>query len=206
MTGDHDRQQDSWSHLGPMANRGGAGYPDLLTQVRRLQDAVVGASAPNETIVAVARHLSEIASELEQYEVPEAQAPVGTRTDLPGRGHPFLVPHVVDSWTDSRVEAHVTFTRFYLGGNGAAHGGALPLLFDEVLGRLSSGGGRKVARTAYLHVNYRHITPIGRRLELEATFDREEGRKRYISARLRDGDVVVADADGLFVELRPGQP
>ena len=104
------------------------------------------------------------------------------------------------------MRGRVVFTRIYLGGNGAAHGGTVPLLFDEVLGRLNSSGGRSVGRTAYLHVNYRHITPIGRELELEATLDRIEGRKRFITGRLRDGDTVVADAEGLFVELLPGQP
>ncbi|MBB5160612.1 hypothetical protein [Mycobacterium sp. AZCC_0083] len=50
------------------------------------------------------------------------------------------------------------------------------------------------------------MTPIGRRLELDATLDRVEGRKRFVSGRLRDGTATVADAEGLFVELFPGQP
>ena len=67
-------------------------------------------------------------------------------------------------------------------------------------------GSRPPARTAYLHVNYRNITPIERELQLTARFDREEGRKRFLSGELRDGDTLCADVEGLFVALRPGQP
>jgi predicted thioesterase len=74
------------------------------------------------------------------------------------------------------------------------------------LGRIANSGSRAVSRTAYLKVNYRHITPIGVELRVEATVDRIEGRKRWISGRLFHHDVLVADAEGLFIELRPGQP
>jgi acyl-coenzyme A thioesterase PaaI-like protein len=83
----------------------------------------------------------------------------------------------------------------------------LPLLFDDVVGRMvNSNGGERPARTAYLHVNYRHITPLDRELRIEASLDRIEGRKRFASGRLYDGETLVSDAEGLFVELRQGMP
>jgi hypothetical protein len=82
----------------------------------------------------------------------------------------------------------------------------LPLLFDEVLGRLANSVGRTVARTAYLKVNFRKITPIGVTLHVDATVDRIEGRKRWVSARLLNGGTLIADAEWLFVELLPDQP
>ncbi|MCU1688189.1 MAG: thioesterase superfamily protein, partial [Jatrophihabitantaceae bacterium] len=36
--------------------------------------------------------------------------------------------------------------------------------------------------------------------------DRVEGRKKFSSGRLYDGDTLVADAEALFVILKPGQP
>jgi hypothetical protein len=33
-----------------------------------------------------------------------------------------------------------------------------------------------------------------------------EGRKIFVSGRLRDGDAVLTDAEALFVLLKPGQP
>ena len=62
------------------------------------------------------------------------------------------------------------------------------------------------ARTAYLTVNYRAITPIEVELRLEASVDRTEGRKTWATGRLYDGERLVADAEGLFVKLRPGMP
>lgn len=202
----HGAQTDSWAHLGPMMERGGSDYPELVAQMRRIQDSFVVAQLPTALVPEFAKQLEGLADRFAEYEAAESEAPAGSRLDLPGRGHPFLLPHIVDHWSDTRVEARVTFTQFHLGGNGAAHGGSLPLLFDEVLGRLANSNGRNIARTAYIHVNYRHITPVGRELRLEATLDREEGRKRYASGLLLDGEVVVSDAEGLFVELRPGQP
>ena len=64
-----------------------------------------------------------------------------------------------------------------------------------------------VARTAFLKVNYRRITPIDVELRYEASRDRVEGRKRWGTARLFDpAGELVADAEALFVELLPGQP
>jgi acyl-coenzyme A thioesterase PaaI-like protein len=199
-------EPDPWRNRVAISDRGGPGYADLITSTRAYLDALAAANIGSDDAARLAEQVRRITSELQQWSADEDAAPIGTRLDLPGRGHPLLLPFVVDEWTESAVRGRVVFGRFHLGGNGAAHGGTLPLLFDEVLGRLNSGGGRTVGRTAYLHVNYRHITPIGRELELEATLDRIEGRKRFVTGRLRDGDTVVADAEGLFVELLPGQP
>jgi acyl-coenzyme A thioesterase PaaI-like protein len=114
-------------------------------------------------------------------------------------------PIHVDEMASDRASGHVTFGRFYLGGNGAVHGGAIPLVFDELMGRLANTG-RPPSGTAYLHVNYRKITPIETRLTIEARFASEEGRKRILRGVIRHGDRVCADAEGLFVALRPGQP
>jgi acyl-coenzyme A thioesterase PaaI-like protein len=147
----------------------------------------------------------DVAEALAAHRVGEREQITGHRLDLPGRGQ-ALTPafHV-----DERDEKHATGTfrlgRYYLGGNGAAHGGVIPLMFDEVLGRLANTG-RSRARTAYLHVNFRSITPIGPELRLTARFSREEGRKRYLTATIHHGDVLTADAEGLFMALRPGPP
>ena len=99
------------------------------------------------------------------------------------------------------------FAEATAGRNGAVHGGCLGMLFDTVLGLTSSvltGGPRQ--RTAYLHINYRQIVPIEKKLDIDARVDRVEGRKIFVSGRLRDGDAVLTDAEALFVLLKPGQP
>jgi acyl-coenzyme A thioesterase PaaI-like protein len=103
------------------------------------------------------------------------------------------------------VSGRVTFSDFHLGGNAAAHGGALSLMFDEILGWLANSGGRPIARTAYLHIDYRNVTPLHTELVLEGRIDRQEGRKCFASGKLLDGDAVVVDVECLFVVLLPGQ-
>lgn len=196
----------AWPQPKPGVLAGGETFGAYVDAVRTVLDLVAGTDPPADVQQQAIAHLEAVADLLRPWAAEEADAPAGKRPDLPGRGHPLLVPHVIDEETADRIAGRVRFTRHFLGGNGAAHGGTLPLLFDEVLGRLANSGERPVARTAYLHTNYRRITPIGPELTFVAQVEREEGRKRYVSGVLRHGDDVVADAEGLFVVLLPGQP
>ncbi len=187
---------------------GGDEYRDLHLAHRLLQDRLAGAALPAERAVEVTRRLTELAELLTGFQVPESERWDGWRPDLPGRGEPLLPPYVIEEEDDRAIRGHVTFTRFYLGGNGAAHGGTPPLLFDDVLGKVvNHHHSEGVARTAYLKVNYRRIVPLDVQLRFDATVDRVDGRKRWGSARLVDADgVVLSEAEGLFLKLLPGQP
>ena len=57
-------------------------------------------------------------------------------------------PFVWYDESEGHVRGRVVFRPFHLGGNGAAHGGTLPLLFDDVLGRLANSVGGRVAVAA----------------------------------------------------------
>ncbi len=180
-------------------------YLGMIDALRVLQDRITGAAPSAELAAEVSRTLTDLAVQLGEYAVDEPGQIAG-QLELPGRAQ-ALVPVVhFDEQDEQHAVGRVTFGRFYLGRNGAAHGGAIPLVFDDVLGRLSNAGGRPPSRTAYLHVNYRSITPVGQELQVTARFDREEGRKRFLSGELRDGGTLCADVEGLFVALRPGQP
>jgi acyl-coenzyme A thioesterase PaaI-like protein len=197
---------DPWQNEVAGEQHGGPAYGEMVDAMRRLQDLVSGTNPPDDVVEALRDDLTSLGDLLQPWLADEHETPAGRRPDLPGRGHPLLLPLTIDEEGPELIRGRVRFTRYYLGGGGAAHGGTLPLLFDEVLGRLSNSGGRPRARTAYLHVNYRKITPIGPELQLEARVDREEGRKRYLTGRLLHCDELLADAVGLFVELLPGQP
>ena len=184
---------------------GGPEFGPFLEGVRTLLDRVCAANPPADVLAEATSRLDALNALLEPWEAPEGEPPAGRRIDLPGRGHPTLLPLVWEERTADYARGRVVFRRAHLGGGGAAHGGTQPLLFDEVLGVLANGGG-PIARTAYLHVDYRSITPIGRELVIEGWVDRTDGRKRWIKGRLLDGDTLVAEAEGLFVELKPGQP
>jgi hypothetical protein len=189
--------------------RGGDSYARLHHAQRLFLDRLAGAAFDDDPELAarITDQLIEFAGLLDAHQVPELERWDGWRPDLPGRGMALLPPYVIDGETDTTLRGHVTFGRFYLGGNGAAHGGSQPLLFDDMLGRLVNHGRAGVARTAYLKVNYRRITPIAERLEIFLSVDKEDGRKRWCTGTLSQADgTVVSDVEALFVSLLPGQP
>jgi acyl-coenzyme A thioesterase PaaI-like protein len=187
--------------------RGGVSFAALHAAQRIVQDRLAGAVLPPDLMEKVTAQLHDIVDVLDAHQMPEPDRIDGWRPDLPGRGHPLLPPYLIDKEDDTTLTGVVTFTRFHLGGNGAAHGGALPLLFDDVLGRVMNHNQPGVSRTASLTVNYRRITPLDVELSWEASRDRSDGRKRWGSARLYGpSGALLADAEGLFLQLLPGQP
>jgi acyl-coenzyme A thioesterase PaaI-like protein len=185
--------------------RGGWAFGPLVEATRRVLDAVTSSSAPTEVAREQAARLEHAASILESYAVEESMAPAGNRLDLPGLGQPGLIPFMCDHLSTDRAAGRVMFRPAHLGGRAAVHGGNIPLLFDEVLGRLAAHG-RPSSRTAYLHVNYRRVTPIGTELDVLAHIVSTTGRKIFASGQLLLDGEVLADAEGLFILLRPGQP
>lgn len=182
-----------------------AGYAELVERMRELQDVLVSSAPHAATVAEVTELLTAAVDVLRPTVVDEWSRISGFASELPNRGS-FLLPHLVVSEDEGdQVSGTVRFTPYYLGGNGAVHGGSIPLLFDEVLGSLANAGGRSTARTAYLHVDYRSITPVDQDLHLEARLVRESGRKRWVQGVIRDSESVCAEAEGLFVELLPGQ-
>jgi acyl-coenzyme A thioesterase PaaI-like protein len=183
-----------------------AAFAAMIDALRDLQEKAAGSRPPEEVAGRVATVLASLAEALGEFTVDEAHQLSGRLGSLPGRGQTMVPVVEIEEFGPDFARGYVTFGRFYLGGNGAVHGGAIPLAIDELMGRLSNTGGWPPSRTAYLHVNYRSITPIERRLAIEVHIGRQEGRKKFLSASIRDGDVLCADAEGLFVALRPGQP
>jgi len=200
-------EPDPWQNRHADLPAGGPAFGRFVASMRRLQDTVAGIAPPDDVVGSAADELDRLAESLEKWQVGEWERFAGRRRDLPGRGHPLLPPFTVEERTDTSVRGRVVFGAYYLGGNGAAHGGALPLLFDEVLGILvNTAEPPPPARTAYITTNYRAITPVDVELRVVAGVDRIEGRKRWATGRLYDGDRLLADAEGLFVKLRPGMP
>ena len=202
---DEDERRRAWETAAG-ENRGGAAYGELIAAQRLTQDRVAGAVLPQDVLADVTERLVALAAELAPYQVAEPDRWDGWRPDLPGRAMPLLPPYVIDERSEGSLRGHVTFTRFYLGGGGAAHGGSHTLLFDDLMGHLSGLAGG-VARTAYLTVNYRRITPIDVRSSSTARSSGWTGASARHGAAARPGrDEVVADAEGLFIRLLPGQP
>lgn len=185
----------------------GAGFGRFVESMRRLQDLAVSADPGDGVWDDAADRAAALVELLGPFEADEGKAPAGRTPDLPGMGSLLLPPWTLTRYAPDGVEMTGFFTRFHVGGNHAVHGGVLPLLFDHMFGMISHAAGRPISRTAFLHVDYRKITPIDTPLVVRGRVTSTEGRKAFVSAELVDGDdAVLAEGTGLMVRLLPGQP
>lgn len=189
----------------------GPQYGSFVDAIREFQDTAAMVAAPDGALEAIELQLRAMTSTLQAWQTSEWERSAGQCYELPGRGHPLLPPVRIHQSGKSGLRGTVTLSPYFLGGNGAAHGGAVALLFDEVVGIFVNecrrdGIADLPHRTAYLTTNFRAITPVGVELRVECSIEREEGRKCFATGRLLHGNKVVADAEGLFVKLLPGMP
>ncbi len=98
------------------------------------------------------------------------------------------------------AEGTVRLGRPYLGGPDMVHGGYVAGLLDHMFG-LALHAGPLVAVTATLTVRYLSPTPIDRDLSLRAWFEPGEGRRLRGRATCHHGEVLTAEAEGLFLRV-----
>jgi len=182
-----------------------AGYAVLIDSLRALQDAVAGAAPPESDARSAARQIDVITAALALHAADERSQMFNRLPEFPGHGQTFTPRFEVEHLGSTEVTATVTFTRYNLGGGAAAHGGAVALLFDSLMGRLVNLGSRPRARTVRLGIDYRRTTPLDVPLRVKCEIEILPGRKRLAHGVLRHADEVCAEATGIFVELRPGQ-
>ena len=80
------------------------------------------------------------------------------------------------------------------------HGGFVAAALDELLGMAQSLSG-KAGMTGTLTVRYRKPTPLHTDLTLTARVEKVEGRKIFTSGEVRAGDMLCAEAEGIFISV-----
>lgn len=120
---------------------------------------------------------------------------------LLGQSNP-LAPPIRVSVEGHKVVGLGRFGLAYEGPPGCVHGGFIAAAFDEILGLAQSLSG-KVGMTGTLTVKYRRPTPLQTELRLEGTVDSVSGRKVLTSGRMYAGEVLTAEATGLFISIQP---
>ena len=117
--------------------------------------------------------------------------------------HCSLLPdYHLDEQPDGSFVTSIVFPERFCGVIGVVHGGVVSMLFDELLGSVANPPSGEWWATASLTVNYRAPSPIG--VELRAVVERGErhGRKCAVRGKLFAGDMLCAEAEGLFVKVR----
>lgn len=179
----------------------------FVATMRRLQELAVSANASEDDWDKAADRAEELVELLAPFEAPEGVPPAGRSHKLPGMGGLLMPPWMLTRYRPDGVEMRGQFSRYYVGGNSAVHGGVLPLLFDWLFGMVVHASNRPISRTAFLNVDYRKVTPINQPLVVRGRVDSTEGRKAFVSGELADADgALLAEGRGLMVRLLPGQP
>jgi acyl-coenzyme A thioesterase PaaI-like protein len=179
----------------------------FVAAMRRLQDIAVSTNPDGALWAAAAERIEDLSALLEVHRAPEGVAPAGRAGHLPGLGHALMPPWTITESGRDGVVMQGHFSRYHVGGNNAVHGGVIPLLFDWHFGMIVSAAGRPNSRTAYLHVDYRKITPIDEPLVSRGRIDSIDGRKAFVTATMTDSEGnILSEANGLMIRLLPHQP
>jgi acyl-coenzyme A thioesterase PaaI-like protein len=121
------------------------------------------------------------------------------RSPLVGALHPGAPPFEWE-FRDDRFVGHAVLGAAFEGPPGYVHGGWVALMFDEALGIANVTSGHP-GMTARLTVRYRRPTPLGTTLRLEAWTREREGRRITTVGTLHAGDLLCAEAEGLFIQI-----
>ncbi len=183
----------------------------LAAAVRRITELLVTTEAAEEDLRDAAERLERDAERLQsqprQYITwgnPETSTAgtTGGFFDLSpfiGLANPLAPPIML--WVDGQtVRGKAEFGWAYQGPPGYLHGGFVAALFDETLGLTQSMTGNP-GMTGTLTIRYRKPTPLYTELRIEATVQRVEGRKIFTEARLYAGELLTAEAEGLFISF-----
>jgi acyl-coenzyme A thioesterase PaaI-like protein len=182
----------------------------LAEAMRELIDAVmVSHDADGDALLGVADDVRRLAFRLsggtqrteDPGYVPRSHGDYLPRSPVVGEASP-LSPRIDWDVVDGQVEARGVFTAAYEGPPGYVHGGMIALAFDEMLGIANIAGGHP-GMTGTLTIRYRRPTPLYADLRFRAWVERVEGRRIISKGEVWNGDVLTAEAEGIFVQPRP---
>jgi len=204
-----------WSSANLEAKGAWAERRRLAKAMREVIDRLVTSDAPEAELRAAADALERYAQRLASH--PRRALPAGFAetanagdvgaffdySPLIGLSNPMAPPISLYIEGDL-VRGKVTFGMAYEGPPGHVHGGFIAAAFDEVLGFAQSTTGHP-GMTGRLTIHYRKPTPLQRELRFEARVLRVEGRKIFTEGQLYAGELLTAEAEGLFVSVDLGR-
>jgi acyl-coenzyme A thioesterase PaaI-like protein len=102
------------------------------------------------------------------------------------------------------IAGEANFGYAYEGPPTCVHGGVIAETFDEILGAATMVSGNP-GMTGTLTIKYRKPTPLGTDLRVVARCLNRSGRKVKCWGGIYDGDVLTAEAEGIFIQVGPAQ-
>jgi acyl-coenzyme A thioesterase PaaI-like protein len=185
----------------------------LAAAMRLVIERLVQSDAPEDELGRAADALERYAIQLDaqplsdKYEGWAETGPSGNvaaffdQSPLIGLANPLSPPITLEADAESKqVRGHAVFGSAYEGAPGCVHGGYVAAAFDELLGYANSLSGNP-GMTGTLTIRYRKPTPLHTELRFEAQLDRVSGRKIFTVGRVYAGELLTAEAEGLFISV-----
>jgi acyl-coenzyme A thioesterase PaaI-like protein len=198
----------------------GPGRLALASVMRRLGHAIVGHDMGDDELGLMTATVEQLLAQVEAapprvrpmltmnselFVVPPAQGGVrGSHFNdciVTGPTNPMGVAAQTLRDGDDAV-VRCTLGDAFEGAPGRAHGGMVAALFDEAMGFVLSIACTP-AFTGRLTVTYRAPVPLGVPLEFRARLTGRQGRKLLMAGEARHGQVLLAEAESLFVAVDP---
>ncbi len=182
----------------------------LASAMRLVIGRLVRSDAPERELRAAADGLERYAEQLathdqltryEGFAESTLAGDVGAFFDqspMIGLANPLAPPISIRQTGERRAEGRVKFGSAYEGAPGCVHGGFVAAAFDEVLGFAQSLTGSP-GFTGTLTVVYREPTPLHTELRFDTEVLGQERRKIFTEGRVYAGDLLTAEAKGIFI-------
>jgi len=190
--------------------------------LRELGHDFVARELTDEELDALAREVQESRDRVARAPLRERDVPLGTikgfQMAVPSEGqresHELFADSIVSGranpmglgallWREGDTAVmEVTLGKAFEGAPGRSHGGIVAALVDETMG-LVMGLQGVLAFTAQLNIAFLSSTPIGETIIARAWLESRHGRKLTIRATVQARDVLVAEADALFIAVDP---
>ena len=186
---------------------------ELTEAIRALVDAAVATEITPEQHGDITADIRNLTQRLEN----EARDPLiflsrhsnGRIENLSQAGSGRLNPHAppltfepfeiaTDGPTAVEIIGHCVLTNAHGGPPERAHGGVVATLLDETIGLAAMAAGAS-GLTAGLNLSFKAGTPLHIPLIIRAVYTHTEGRKRFATGQIFAGDLVTAEATGIFI-------
>ncbi|GMV84387.1 MAG: aromatic compound degradation protein PaaI [Dehalococcoidia bacterium] len=183
----------------------------LAAALRDITEALMDMDAPEADLIEAAEASERFVERLEATRTGHRSwgygetSPSGNpralfdHSPLLGLANPVAPPLRLRIEEDGVVGTAV-FGKRYEGPPGHVHGGLIAAAFDETLGMAQAMTGQP-GMTGTLTIRYRHPTPLHTEVQFRASVDRVEGRKIFTSGTLHAGDILCAEAEGVFISV-----
>jgi acyl-coenzyme A thioesterase PaaI-like protein len=128
---------------------------------------------------------------------PHPNGALTERSGISGRSNPLAPPLRIRVDGDRTLGAAV-YGDAYEGPPGCLHGGFVAAAFDDLLGCAQMASGT-AGFTGTLTIRMRKPTPLNTRIDYEAGVTRMSGRRIVCWGRATADDVLLAEAEGIFI-------